>query len=483
VTLMQDADVAERLTPEAARGIVLHLAAPVALDPAERSITVDLDIANGSAWPIAPTGAFPVRIACFLVPAGEAGPFHGDFERVPLTREIAPSGRLRQSIEVPITRDITRSRLIVTLVQENNFWFHLAPIDNFLSIDLADAGHRQWWMGDEQASIVFGSVPEMNQARFRGVFAHDGKARPLFLHLETVNICNLRCVICPYVAMERDKETMPMTLFERVLDDYVAMGGGDVGLTPSVGDVFLDKLLVERVRSIRRRPGLRSIGFVTNAGNAGVVSDGDLGFVVNECARVNISVYGLDEDENAAMTRRAGKFDQIQEQIRRIVSLNRSATIVFAFRLLKEDAEARARAWMDGVFGRLFPYEVLTSFGNWGGAIRTDQALPFQGRWADPDAVGVKGTGKPCAYPALHLKVAVNGDVKFCSCIDYDSTPENIIGNIRQETLSEIYNGERARALWERGLSICNGCTHYKPIDVFSKHFDLLKDPIVNLGI
>jgi hypothetical protein len=97
--------------------------------------------------------------------------------------------------------------------------------------------------------------------------------------------------------------------------------------------------------------------------------------------------------------------------------------------------------------------------------------------------VEMVGDGEPCAYPLLHLKVAVNGDVKFCSCIDYDSHPENIIGNVKEDSLLNIYNGAKAHRLWRDGLSICDGCTHYRPVQLFSEHFTLLSDPIRNLGI
>jgi sulfatase maturation enzyme AslB (radical SAM superfamily) len=76
----------------------------------------------------------------------------------------------------------------------------------------------------------------------------------------------------------------------------------------------------------------------------------------------------------------------------------------------------------------------------------------------------------------------VNGDVKFCSCVDYDNNPENTLGNVHDQTLSEIYNGDRARHLWHQGLSMCNGCTHRHPLSelpALARHF---AHPIKHLG-
>lgn len=82
---------------------------------------------------------------------------------------------------------------------------------------------------------------------------------------ETVNSCNLDCIICAYSLQQRPRTLMPMDLFEKVLDDYSAMGGGAISLTPTVGDVLLDRRLAKRMDAIRRHPEIRAVSFTTNA--------------------------------------------------------------------------------------------------------------------------------------------------------------------------------------------------------------------------
>ncbi len=65
---------------------------------------------------------------------------------------------------------------------------------------------------------------------------------------------------------------------------------------------------------------------------------------------------------------------------------------------------------------------------------------------------------KACFSPWLNIEVRPNGDLTFCP--DF---PDYIIGNINQESFSEIWNGDRARKfrrlLIERGLfPICSRC-------------------------
>src|SRR5688572_31830565 len=50
---------------------------------------------------------------------------------------------------------------------------------------------------------------------------------PRGLHVEGTNTCNAECVFCAYPQMERRKLVMSQELFERVVREYLAMGGQD----------------------------------------------------------------------------------------------------------------------------------------------------------------------------------------------------------------------------------------------------------------
>jgi MoaA/NifB/PqqE/SkfB family radical SAM enzyme len=464
-----------------AAAVAMAIVGSPRIAPEEGVIQCTVEVQNRSKAPLGSTGEFPIHLSAFLVRADQPTPYVGDFPRHPAKLGI-PAGKTRSfDLQVALPEDPGRYVLAVTLVQEGVMWFHLCPSGAMASCVIEYAGQPAWWTAPESDDVLYGNIAELNQLRLRTALGCGDRKRPLMLHCETVNICNLQCVICPYKEMTRKKQTMDDGLFRKIVDDYCRMGGGDVVLTPSVGDVFMDKGLVGRIEHLKSRSEIRSVGFVTNTGNAGVLSDRELAYVVNSCKRINISVYGLDEEETAAMTRRIGVYEKILGQIRRVVGANRGGThIVFAFRLLKPDARQRAVSWMQANFGATFRHEVLTEFGNWGGAVDTNQPLPFAGQWHTDASFENHSV---CAYPVMHAKVAVNGDVKFCSCIDYDSNPENILGNVCEGSLVDIYNGPRAKALWRRGLSFCEGCTHAVPIARLVSLYPLLRAPIEYLGV
>jgi len=57
---------------------------------------------------------------------------------------------------------------------------------------------------------------------------------------------------------------MEERVFRKALDDYCAIGGGDLKLQVVVGDPLVDKDFVKRVREARSRPQIRSIDTITN---------------------------------------------------------------------------------------------------------------------------------------------------------------------------------------------------------------------------
>lgn len=303
--------------------------------------------------------------------------------------------------------------------------------------------------------------------------------RPLFLHIETVNICNLNCIICPCSKMTRNKETMSMELFKKVICDYVNMGGGDVILTPQIGDIFLDKLLPERITYLNSVPEIHNYGFITNAIAASRYSDEELAYIVNSCARINISIYGMDEEEYSIMTSREGMYNQMLTSVKRIIGLNRKTMIVFGFRNLHKRSDQEIKEWIVNNFGQDIVYEVITDYCNWAGAKDVSISLPYDATWLPITA----HDNIPCMIPLLYATVFVNGNVKFCSCTDYDDLTDNTLGNIMENDLASIYNSGMAKEKWKHGLTRCATCNFYNSmvnIDSLSNYFDA---PLLKLGM
>src|SRR5579862_2256810 len=198
----------------------------------------------------------------------------------------------------------------------------------------------------------------------------EGRVRPLYLRIETVNHCNNDCIICAYSDQTRVKAHMRRAVFEKTLDDYRAMGGGYVSLTPLVGDVLLDRHLRERMDYLRKCDFVSGIGFTTNAAMAHRFSNRELNSIIGPLQRLSISIYGLDEGEYEAMARKR-TYDHMVEGVRRIVNAA-SVPVSLEFRLLKQRSEGFIETWLRDEVGlrpddgRTFVNSVMLDYANWG---------------------------------------------------------------------------------------------------------------------
>lgn len=322
-----------------------------------------------------------------------------------------------------------------------------------------------------------GMIPEEHRSRFE---RKDGRFRPVMLFCETANICPNACIICAYPRMTRPKGVMTLDLFERVVTDYAAMGGGDVSLTPVVGDVFLDPHLGERVARLRREPTIGKIGLTTNAVRADTLGDTGLRTLLGGLDRVYLSVYGLDAEENRMLTGRH-HFGRAKDNLKRIVDLVDDVNkIGVGFRLLRRRSEDALRHWLLETCGVALPFGVVTEFANWG-VLDTAVPLPLDAAWMPERSVTL-----PCLLPLVACQVHVDGNVSFCPCDDFDAAPELSLGRIGQDSLYDLCNGPAAAQLWAAGAkdtpAHCRRCTFHRPLPDHGCLRTLLDNPFDLIG-
>ncbi len=466
----------EHISIDEAKKIVLQFELETNTFEPNEVVTVKASIYNKSKYVIDSFAEMPLYVSYHWFDLGGETIVHDGIRNpIPLTQPGMKSD-MQFTIQIPTKKG--HYILCVTFVQEGVQWFNSQEINNKHEIQI-NVDDKPWWDENESDDIVFGNVSYMNKNKFKKTFYYNEMCRPLFLHIETVNICNLRCLICPCEKMTRKQETMSMDVFEKAINDYISLGGGDVIMTPQIGDVFLDKYLIERIQFLKSQQAINNIGFVTNAVMAYQYNDEELDYIVNSCLRIKISIYGMDEDEYSTMTRRKGIYNQMVQSIQRIMKVKKDTIIVFGFRNLHKRTNHEIENWMMDNFGEIVPYEVLTDYCNWGGAMDTNKQLPYDATWCPT----VYRNPIPCMYPIIHTKVLVNGDVNFCSCIDYDNSPENTIGNVMKSDLGTIYNGDRAKEIWRNGYSQCGVCTFYKSIKEFDELSIYFDDPMRYLGV
>jgi sulfatase maturation enzyme AslB (radical SAM superfamily) len=336
-------------------------------------------------------------------------------------------------------------------------------------------------------------LPDLNGIQYAGLLTKGNVNRPLYLRIETVNACNNLCIICAYRDQERTKRTMDMDVFKKAIQDYVALGGGFLSLTPLVGDILLDRKLTERLRYLETVPSIRELGVTTNAVLASRFDDGDLQYLVERFGRISISVYGLDPDEYEKMTQRR-TYKEMVEGIRRIL-MRSPRQVSLEFRMLKKRSEEDIFRWVaEEVLPDLQPQVVrqkarinsaISDYANWGIYGDENTPLPHDARWF---ASEYRQQRPQCLIPIFACIVFSNGNVSFCACDNFDDDPELRLGSLVESSLGELYNAPRAARLWNWSRhgtpEFCRNCSFHIPLSTLQSNPSILTNPhqIVGAG-
>lgn len=296
--------------------------------------------------------------------------------------------------------------------------------------------------------------------------------RPLYLLIETTNICNARCVFCAYPKMKREKAVMSPELFAKVIRDYVEMGGGAVGLTPIVGDVLLDPQLPQRLRLLRGTPGITHVSFTTNGIAWERFQPAARRFIAESLNTICFSLGGVDARSYRQMFA-VDRFEKVRRAIDDVCEIKAARKLPLQVHLyfrvnrpmdeLLRDPNMQPfrRPEIESISG-------INRFGNWGGLIREDD-LPVGARLIPLDGpLGrLDGSRKqPCFVHYLSPEITVNGLVSACGCMNAEAT-ELILGDVREHHLRDIWRGEAAQRLRasygsESMPSLCKQCTYYE---------------------
>jgi radical SAM protein with 4Fe4S-binding SPASM domain len=292
--------------------------------------------------------------------------------------------------------------------------------------------------------------------------------RPWELHLELTNLCNANCIFCPYQFQERETKMMSDEVFRKAVDDFVAAGGGSVGLTPIVGDALIHPDFVARVRSLRAQPKVDRIWVTTNAilldkhGIDEVLGSG--------LTSITISTSGFDEASYRRIYR-SSAYERFRRNVQTLVERNRELpeplTITIGLRTDRPLAEVMQDPDFQPILACAPDIDFTWSFTSAGGRITRDE-LP-----AGMKLRVVSSRQETCVQLYNGPIVLPDGTVMACSCVAaMDAVADLGIGNVLEEDLAEIWTNDRMRKLRQSfaagGLNkTCAGCDMYRGLELY----------------
>ncbi len=295
--------------------------------------------------------------------------------------------------------------------------------------------------------------------------------KPPSLNFELTNICNANCVFCAYQYQRRPKQLMSDAVFNRALGDFVACGGGDVFLTPIVGEATVDPKFLDRIAALRAQPAIRDVRVITN----GILLDrfGIENVVRSGLTAMFISTAGF-EREMYRRIYRTPDYERMRNNVLALLETRARLRVPLQVTIGLRADRTLAEVLADSDFQPILAYkpdiECASTFTDFGGKIRqSDLQGVMQLR-----VQGAKAGREPCKNLYDGPTVLPDGKVIICSCAAAMDAVEDLgIGDIMQQTLLEVWRGEARRRLvaqfrGQRAMNrTCAACTAYHDLDFY----------------
>ncbi len=258
---------------------------------------------------------------------------------------------------------------------------------------------------------------------------------PQEIILETTNHCNLRCVMCHFhgrgVTKTRPLGEMDTALWESVIEQISRSTEHHTLITHGAGEPLLYPRLFELIQKAKACPNI-SVGFMTNA----MLLEPDIAEKLLETG-IDWLVFSIDgvDPETHARYRVNSDLKIIENNLTHLIKLKQkynSSKPVLAFNMvclpeLKSQEEKYVRKWLPHA-DRI----MLSRYRPVGSKHLERSMLPE--------------TRYPC--PNIFRQMVIGWDGKVALCCE-DIHCEVKIGDIKNQSLAEVWNGEPVMSIRE----------------------------------
>ena len=291
---------------------------------------------------------------------------------------------------------------------------------------------------------------------------------PMAIYMEPTNICNFKCVYCPesfpdFKERSGGLHRLDATGFAAIADQILALGPLKVLHFYMMGEPFVNRALPDFVRqAVDRRVAARTC--VTT--NATLLDAKTIDRILESgLDYLRVSVYGATQETFA---RRTGTADmKLSRIVSNVAALRqrrdeRGLDKPFIYVKMIDTRDERENALFLETFRPLADEVALEPAMNWND--------PDEGKLAQVSQDEMLATPyfqhakRACAFPFYTLVIHSDLRVSVC-CVDW--AKQAVVGDLKTETLSEIWNGDRLRDFRvahlrgeRKTLPACAQCTY-----------------------
>lgn len=283
---------------------------------------------------------------------------------------------------------------------------------------------------------------------------------PKVIEFQTHNMCNANCIICPYSTLQHTRNIMEDDLFRKIIIE--CKENKIERLVPYLNnEPFLDKTFVSKLQFIRKELPNIELEISTNASLLTKEIIKDLSKI--NLTELRISVFGF----TGALHKKimpGVSHEKVFTNVELIAKyFEKSSCLVSIVMIDNGDIDEIEFEQMDK-----YSKSLGFNFFRWGFLDRANNVKDFSNVYYDAKAHYCEQR-----RPLERMHILTNGDVIFC-CQDWGH--EEIVGNISNQTLKEVWNSrfynlkrEQLYSPEKEAPEICKRCILSKGCDIYDR--------------
>ena len=285
---------------------------------------------------------------------------------------------------------------------------------------------------------------------------------PYLLFIDPSSVCNFRCKFCPcggankqVWSAEKRTSILPYDLYRKIIDDVAEFPGKLKTLRLyKEGEPLVNKRLPDMIHYARKRGVTQKIDFTTN----GYLFERDTALAILDAGvdRINISVEALDETGYEQISGVKINYHEYLEKLRFLYQ-NRNRCHIF-IKISDLGLRGHSEQQFYDMFGDICDEIAVEHVSSVWPEFEVDENLKstrqldiYGGSMAQRDTVQV------CPY--LFYSLCVNSDGTVSACL-MDWNHQLLIGDLKRQSLLEIWNGQELREMREKHLMLQRGTYH-----------------------
>ncbi len=281
---------------------------------------------------------------------------------------------------------------------------------------------------------------------------------PDHIDIEATNACNMKCPMCYRHVDKFNAGLMDWKLYKKIIDEAAANRAYSIKLSWR-GEVLVHPRLIHMIQYARKK-GIKEISFLTNA----LALDEDIArkIVESRVDWVTVSFDGIGEIYEKI--RYPAKYGEAVARLKKLQEIKKEMktdkpvlTVQTIWPAIRDNPEP----YYD-VFDRLADMISVNPYKEY-----TDIVIP------DPEY--------QCPVMWHRMTITWNGDVPQCIC---DTDTKNIIGNVRQQSIREIWRSKKYIAVRKQHikdrlkLPVCKNCFEGAKMEKFTLKVRGLEIPV-----